>query len=156
MKIAVPLTNDRKISDHFGQSDYFGIYTVSDKREITSVQSFDSEEGCGCKSDIAEKLAADGVSVMLASGMGGGAYNKFTRNGIAVMRGWSGSVDEVITEFLSGKVVDLGSSCHKHATSSLILPQHSHHHHHEHDHDHNHNHAHSCGCGTEGHSCGCN
>jgi predicted Fe-Mo cluster-binding NifX family protein len=152
MKIAIPLTNDKKISDHFGQRDHFGVYTISEGKNITSVETVETADGCGCKSDVAGQLAAEGVTVMLASGMGGGAYSKFTSNGISVMRGLSGSADEVIGEFLSGKVIDLGSSCHNHSESSLIVQDHKHHH----GHDHGHSHAHSCGCGTEGHSCGCN
>jgi predicted Fe-Mo cluster-binding NifX family protein len=145
MKIAVPLTNENQISGHFGQSDYFGVFTISENSEITGMQTVEPLEGSGCKSNIASKLATDGVTVLLAAGMGGGALSKFNRNGISVIRGCAGNPAELVKEYLSGKVEDKGSSCHKHITSSIHMPQ-----------NHQHKHAHSCGCGTEGHSCGCN
>lgn len=145
MKIAVPITRENKISGHFGQSDYFGVFTISEKSEITGMQTVVPEEGTGCKSNIASRLATDGVTVLLAAGMGGGALSKFTRNGISVIRGCAGEPTELVKEYLSGNVEDKGSSCHKHMTSSIHLPQNN-----------PHKHAHSCGCGTEGHSCGCN
>jgi predicted Fe-Mo cluster-binding NifX family protein len=153
MKIAIPLTEEKKISDHFGQSDCFGVYTISDNREITSVSTVAVPEGRGCRSDIAGTLADEGVTVMLASGMGNGAFRKFTNSGISVMRGWSGSVQEIINDFLCGKITDLGSSCFRHVSSSVHLSHEFHDHGHEHDHDSSH--AHACGCSTEGHSCGC-
>lgn len=147
MKIAVPLTNNNQISGHFGQSDYFGVYTISESSEITGMQTVTPNEGAGCKSNIAGKLATDGVTVLLAAGMGGGALSKFTRNGISVIRGCAGDPAELVKEYLSGNVEDKGSSCHKHMTSSILMPAHQHQHNEK---------AHSCGCGTEGHSCGCN
>jgi predicted Fe-Mo cluster-binding NifX family protein len=145
MKIAVPLTNENQISGHFGQSDYFGVFTISETFEITGMQTVEPLEGSGCMSNIASKLATDGVTVLLAAGMGGGALSKFNRNGISVIRGCAGNPAELIKEYLSGNVEDRGSSCHKHIISSIHLEQHQ-----------NHKQAHSCGCGSEGHSCGCN
>jgi predicted Fe-Mo cluster-binding NifX family protein len=145
MKIAVPITVENKISGHFGQSDFFGIFTISENSVITGMQTVVPEEGTGCKSNVASRLATDGVTVLLAAGMGDGAMSKFTRRGISVIRGCVGEPAVIVKEYLSGNVVDRGSSCHKHITSSVHLHQ-----------QHNHTHAHSCGCGSEGHSCGCN
>jgi len=162
MKIAVPLTNENQISNHFGESDYFGVYTISEKNEITDIHTLESPEGCGCSSDIADQLASDGVSIFLAAGMGGGAYNRFTRTGISVVRGRSGDAAEAVMEYLAGNIEDMGSSCHRHGDSMVhahnqnLHAHHDHHHHDHHHHDHHHDHAHACGCGTEGHSCGCN
>jgi predicted Fe-Mo cluster-binding NifX family protein len=158
MKIAVPLTNENQISNHFGESDFFGVFTISENNEITDIHTLESPDGCGCKSDIADQLATDGVSIFIAAGMGGGAASKFTRSGISVVRGRSGDAAEVVMEYLSGDVEDLGSSCHRHGETLVHAPKqlHVHHHHDHHHHDHHHDSAHSCGCGTEGHSCGCN
>ena len=153
MKIAVPLNNENHISGHFGQSDYFGIFTITDDRQIAGLQFVESPEGCGCRSDIASQLASDGVTVLLASGMGKGAFSKFTRSGISVIRGLSGSADNAVKEYLGGGLEDLGSSCHKHMTSAVHVAALQHHHHHHH---HDHEHAHACGCSTDGGGCGCN
>ena len=114
MKIAVPVTSDNKIDSHFGHCESYGVFTISDKNEIVEIKSVGSPEGCGCKSDIASVLASDGVSVMLAGGIGGGAINVLNNSGIEVIRGCSGNATEVVKLYLSGSVEDSGNSCHQH------------------------------------------
>ncbi len=62
MKIAVPVTKENQIDGHFGHCESYGVYTISDKNEIAEIKSVESPQGCGCKSDIASVLAADGVT----------------------------------------------------------------------------------------------
>jgi predicted Fe-Mo cluster-binding NifX family protein len=112
MKIAVPVTNDNKIDSHFGHCESYDIFTISDKNEITEVKNIESPMGCGCKSDIADVLASDGVTIMLAGGIGGGAINVLNSSGIEVIRGCSGGAADVVKLYLSGLVKDSGSSCH--------------------------------------------
>jgi predicted Fe-Mo cluster-binding NifX family protein len=126
MKIAVPVTKENQIDGHFGHCESYGVFTISEKNEISEVKKVGSPEGCGCKSDIASVLAADGVTVMLAGGIGGGAINVLNNSGIEVIRGCSGDATEVVKLYLSGSVEDSGSSCHHHEG-------HSHEGHHHHD-----------------------
>jgi predicted Fe-Mo cluster-binding NifX family protein len=135
MKIAVPVTKENQIDGHFGQCEAYGVFTISDKKEITGIKSLQSPQGCGCKSDIASVLASDGVSIMLAGGIGGGAINVLNNSGIEVIRGCSGDATEVVKLYLTGLVEDGGSSCHKH----------SEHHEHGNSHDYDHEHGHQCG-----------
>jgi predicted Fe-Mo cluster-binding NifX family protein len=114
MKIAVPVTKENQIDSHFGHCESYGVYTISDKKEITDIKSVGSPQGCGCKSDIASVLAADGVTMMLAGGIGGGAINVLNYSGIEVIRGCSGDATEVVKLYLAGLVEDSGSSCHQH------------------------------------------
>jgi len=114
MKIAVPLTENKQIDDHFGHCEYYGVYTVSDSKEITDMQILPSPQGCGCKSNIAMDLAGDGVTVMLAGGMGEGAVNVLSNFGIKVIRGCSGDATEVVKMFISGNLTDSGVSCMQH------------------------------------------
>lgn len=132
MKIAVPVTSENKIDGHFGHCESYGVFTISENKEITSIINFESPQGCGCKSDIASILAADGVTVMLAGGIGGGAINVLNNSGIEVIRGCSGNATEVVKLFLSGNVEDSGSSCHQHEGH-----QHEGHHHDGHVCNHN-------------------
>lgn len=125
MKIAVPVTKDNQIDGHFGHCESYGVFTISENKEIEDFKTVQSLKGCGCKSGIASVLAGDGVSVMLAAGIGGGAVNVLKNNGIEVIRGCSGDAKDVVELYLKGLVEDKGSSCHKH-----------------HDHDHNHDHHH--------------
>ena len=114
MKIAVPVTLDYQIDDHFGHCDYYGIYTISEKNEITDVQILKSEQGCGCKSNIASVLNEKGVTIMLAGGIGGGAINVLNNAGIEVIRGCSGNAKEIVKQFVEGRISDGGSSCQQH------------------------------------------
>lgn len=133
MKIAVPVTSENQIDGHFGHCESYGVFSISENKEITSVKSVQSPQGCGCKSDIASVLAADGVSLMLAGGIGGGAINVLNNSGIEVIRGCSGDATEVVKLYLKGMVEDSGSSCHQHEA----------HHGHGHDHDHDHQCSHN-------------
>jgi predicted Fe-Mo cluster-binding NifX family protein len=114
MKIAVPITKENQIDGHFGHCESYGVFSISEKNDIVEIKSVESPQGCGCKSDIASVLAADGVTVMLAGGIGGGAINVLNNSGIEVIRGCSGDATEVVKLYISGKVEDSGSSCHQH------------------------------------------
>jgi len=113
-KIAIPVTKSNQIDDHFGHCEFYGVYTISEKKEIVDVQTIKSEQGCGCKSDIAPKLAQMGVKLMLAGNMGMGALGVLNSSGIDVIRGCSGNAKDVITDYLKGNVSDSGIECHSH------------------------------------------
>ena len=160
MKIAVPVTSDNQISGHFGQRDSFGVFTISDSNVITDIRTVAPPDGCGCQSDLASSLSTDGVSILLAGGIGDGAVSKLNSEGIEVIRGCSGNATEIVKLFISGLVEDTGNSCdhhnhdhvHDHGHSCGHDQEHGHKHEHEqghacgHDHEHGHSHAHSCGC----------
>lgn len=114
MKIAVPITRNNKIDDHFGHCEYYGIYSISESGEIKEEDILESVQGCGCKSNIASDLAQIGVSVMLAGGIGAGAINVLNNSGIEVIRGCSGDVLENVKHYASGKLTDSGVSCSTH------------------------------------------
>jgi predicted Fe-Mo cluster-binding NifX family protein len=128
MKIAIPVLNDNVINGHFGKSGKFNIYSISNG-EIESVKTIPSFEGSGCKSGIATILADEGVTTVIASGIGGGSINKLKASGIEIISGCKGSPRSNIEQLIKGELTDNGSSCHKH-------------HDHDHDHDHSHDHKH--------------
>ena len=117
-KIAVPVTKSNQIDDHFGHCEFYNVYTISEKNEITDVQTIKSEQGCGCKSNIASVLASQGVSIMLAGGIGGGAINVLGFSGIKVVRGCSGNAADVVKLYIDGKINDSGQSCLQHEQHS--------------------------------------
>ncbi len=128
MKIAVPVNGRNQVDEHFGHCEYYNIYTISESKQVAGIQTIQSEQGCGCKSDIAFTLAKEGVSIMLAGGIGGGAINVLNSAGIEVVRGCGGDAAEVVNAFLNGNISDSGSSCEQHE---------QHHAHGEHEHKHN-------------------
>jgi predicted Fe-Mo cluster-binding NifX family protein len=178
MKIAVPVTSENQIDGHFGHCDSYGVFTISDRNEITDIRSVEPPQGCGCKSEIGSVLSMDGVTIMLAGGIGDGAVNKLNNSGIEVIRGCSGNAREVVELFISGLVEDTGSSCNHHGNHDEHHNQengqgHAHrcsHDDHDHGHhEHGHDHAQNCGCGGNhdhghkhehdndlAHNCGCN
>ena len=70
MKVAIP-THSGKVDDHFGHCEYFMVFTTNDKKEIIHEEIISSPDGCGCRSDVVEKLSQIGVKVMLAGNIGG-------------------------------------------------------------------------------------
>jgi predicted Fe-Mo cluster-binding NifX family protein len=114
MKIAVPITRNNQIDGHFGHCEFYRIFSISEKNAITEVKTIPSDQGCGCKSNIAGTLAENGVKVMLAGGIGAGAINVLNTAGIEVVRGCSGDASVVVRSFLEGHVNDSGESCHQH------------------------------------------
>ena len=74
-KIALP-TRNGAVDDHFGHCECYTIFTLDADRRIAGRQTLPAAEGCGCKSDIAPRLHAMGVDVMLAGNMGDGAKKR--------------------------------------------------------------------------------
>ena len=114
MKIAVPVNSMNEIDGHFGHCEYYDVFTISGDNEISEVERITSENGCGCKSNIAVTLAHKGVTIMLAGGIGQGAINVLNHAGINVIRGCSGSAKNNVLLYLEGKINDGGSSCDHH------------------------------------------
>lgn len=112
-KIVLP-ARDGRIDDHFGHCEYYVIYTVDEDGSITEREEMASPQGCGCKSGVAAEFEKKGVTVMLAGNMGAGALNKLTEHGIQVIRGCSGNLEEVLSDYLAGRLKDSGEGCHHH------------------------------------------
>ncbi|WP_018125415.1 NifB/NifX family molybdenum-iron cluster-binding protein [Desulfovibrio oxyclinae] len=112
MKIAIP-TRDNLVDEHFGHCLHFTIMTVQEGG-IADTETLPAPEGCGCKSNVATVLADMGVKVLLAGNMGMGAVQVLGKNGIEVIRGCSGNVDEVAQKFLAGEVKDQLIECNHH------------------------------------------
>lgn len=113
-KIAVPITRNNQLEEHFGHCEFYEIYTFSSANEVLDVKLLKSEQGCGCKSNVVSLLEDEGVTLMLSNGIGNGAINKLKNAGIGVIRGCSGSSAEVILQFVEGKISDSGISCAQH------------------------------------------
>lgn len=143
MKIAVPVSKDNKIEAHIGNCEYYNIFSITENKEIKDITSIESQGGCGCSTDIASVLASDGVSTVIAAGIGGGSTRAFNKSGINVISGCSGDSTEVVNLYLSGLIEDRGSSCHKHQP-------------HQHEEKHASHHVPEiAGIQSNGHKCGC-
>ncbi len=118
MKIAVPTAETKTLDSHFGHCEFYLIYTIENNK-ISNIEKLESPQTCGCKSNIAYILAEKGVSVMLVGGIGQGAINVLNSVGIDVIRGCSGNTDELVNNFIQGKIIDSGNTCshHDHASN---------------------------------------
>ena len=131
MKIAATYDNGN-IFQHFGKTETFKVYEVEDNK-IVSSEVIGSNGTGHCA--LAGLLAAQGISVLICGGIGGGAQTALAEAGIEVCSGAQGNTDEAVEAYLKGELTSAGTTC-------------DHHHHEE---------GHSCGdsCGDScGSSCG--
>ncbi len=97
-KIAIP-TKGSSVDGHFGHCEFFSIIELNDNQEIVQQYAKTSAEGCGCKSNLAEELAQDGVTLLLAGGIGQGAIQKLKAQNITVLTGFSGTIEEAVNQW---------------------------------------------------------
>lgn len=100
MKIAVSY-KDGEVFQHFGHSEQFKIY------ETDHNQILDSEiieiEGHG-HTVVCNALKEKGVNIVLCGGIGQGAKSLLSQYGIHSFGGVSGNCDEVVYQYLTGKL----------------------------------------------------
>ena len=122
MKIAVPTVGDQ-VDQHFGHCEKYSIFTV-DGKAIVGEEYMESSAGCGCKSNMASVLAANGVKILIAGGIGSGAVNVLANNGIKTIKGAAGTVRNAVELFLQGELVDSGDICQSHTHDPNHVCQH--------------------------------
>ena len=131
MRIAVTYDNG-EIFQHFGKTESFKIYEVEDNKVISSEIIGSNGAGHGA---LAGLLAEKQVNVVICGGIGGGAQDALSEQGIEVYSGAEGDVDAAVELYLKGELVSGGVNCD---------------HHHEEE---GHSCGHSCGGGCHG-GCG--
>jgi len=131
MKIAVTYA-DGEIFQHFGHTQQFKVYEITDGK-ITSSQVVDTAgSGHGA---LATLLGSMHVDVLICGGIGGGAQMALANAGIRLFGGVSGDPDRAVDALLAGNLL---------YNPSVRCDHHDHH-----------GEDHSCGdhgCGS--HSCG--
>jgi predicted DNA-binding protein (UPF0251 family)/predicted Fe-Mo cluster-binding NifX family protein len=109
--IAVPTTSRGLVEVHFGQCERFTVFTVDTEGAISDKEIIEASINPGCKSGATARLAAMGVSVLLAGCIGEGAVHAFGAHGMQVVRGASGPARAVALAYARGELVDSGESC---------------------------------------------
>jgi predicted Fe-Mo cluster-binding NifX family protein len=111
MKIAAACTG-KKMSPHFGHSENFLIFDVEDGRILseTIVSSPGHQHGF-----LPNFLADQGVSVVIAGGIGDGACGIFSERGVTVISGAQGGARAAAEAYLNGTLVSKDTQCHEHA-----------------------------------------
>jgi ATP-binding protein involved in chromosome partitioning len=103
MRYAVPVTGG-KVATHFGHCEQFALFDVNEEtKEILRkelVSSPGHQPGL-----LPEWLAEEGVSLVIAGGMGSRAQNLFRQNHIDVVIGiLESDPEKVVRSYLDGKL----------------------------------------------------
>lgn len=113
MKIAIA-TEGSNVSGHFGKCENFTIAEIENSiiKSKVVVNTQGNQHGL-----LPGFLASHNVNVVIAGGMGEGARQNLVSNGIEIISGVSGNIDEAIEAFLDGslKSNDVGCSGHEHS-----------------------------------------
>ena len=132
MTIAVTYENGQ-IFQHFGHTEQFKLYDVTDGKITASEVVSTNGSGHGALAGILQALHVD---VLICGGIGGGAQTALANAGIRLYGGVSGSADEAVKALLAGTLdFNPNVKCS----------------HHEHNHADG---AHTCGTHGCGGSCG--
>lgn len=110
MKVAVA-TDKGLVADHFGHCESFTVYEIENNRimRIHSTPKVEHTPGF-----IPRYLAELGVNVIISSGMGSGAINLFNQFNIEIITGAKGHVQNIIEQYLEGKLISSNAVCHQH------------------------------------------
>lgn len=108
LKIAVPASEDGTVSEHFGHCKQFAIHYVSGKN-IDKVEFL--EPPTHVPGAFPKFLGEHGANVIIASGMGSRAVDLFNAEGIDVVLGATGKVEDNVKVFLEGNLESTGSAC---------------------------------------------
>lgn len=132
MKIAVVSDDGSTISQHFGRAPYYVVLTVEDgivvgeerrdkagHRTFTGVQHREAccgekhgfDAGAQSRHDVMVQSIAD-CEVLLAGGMGWGAYDSLRSRGIEVVVTDIENIEDAVKLYLQGKLVNLMERLH--------------------------------------------
>lgn len=110
MKIAVA-SDSSQVAGHFGHCEAFMIFET----ENGGIVKTETIPNPGHKPGFLPNFLNDqGVKVIIAGGMGGGAIDIFNEKKIEVIVGASGDAQKSVEEYLAGKLKSTGSVCHDH------------------------------------------
>lgn len=98
MKIALS-TKGNDVYGHFGSCENFTLVDIQDGKVA-------SKEVVGTEGNhhgsLPGYLASLGVNLVISGGMGEGAQNKLAQQGIDVITGVEGTIDETIEKYVAG------------------------------------------------------
>lgn len=110
MKIAIPSAEGR-LCGHFGHCENFTFVEVNpETKEIMSIETKIPEDGISCQS--AHWISEQGVSVVLAGGMGGRPLAIFAQSGVEVIAGCPElEIKEIVNAYLQNSLEVGENSC---------------------------------------------
>lgn len=134
MKIAIVTDDGKTVSQHFGRAPYYQVVTIEDGKIVSQERrskaghhaagSHDCHEDQSCHEgkhgmDAASQAKHAGMlanildsQVLIAGGMGYGAYESLESSGIEPIITDVESIDEAVKLYLEGKLVNLMEKLH--------------------------------------------
>jgi predicted Fe-Mo cluster-binding NifX family protein len=108
MIVAIVAEGER-VSPHFGRSEGFILAEVDDGsvKSRSAVQAPTRHE-CGA---LAGLFAQHKVDTVIVGGIGAGAIGHLKATGIEVVSGAAGDIDEVLSDFIEGKLLSGDAVC---------------------------------------------
>ena len=102
MKIAVTYDNGQ-IFQHFGHTQQFKVYEVSEAGIITDAKVVDTMgSGHGALAGVLQVIGAD---ILICGGIGGGAQMALSMAGIRFFGGCHGDADAAVQALIEGKLL---------------------------------------------------
>lgn len=111
MKIATACMG-KTISQHFGHCQNFIIFETENGKVLSETDIPNPGHRPGFLPNF---LGDQGVEVMIAGGIGGGAVEIFNERGIPVITGAGGDARAVVESYLAGTLVSTNTECHEHS-----------------------------------------
>jgi len=110
MRYAVPIV-DGKVAAHFGHCSHFALFDVDETRNVIIKKEIVASPGHQ-PGLLPAWLAEEGVSVVIASGMGSRAQSLFRENHIEVVTGTLGEDPEkIVLDYMRGTLATGDNLC---------------------------------------------
>jgi len=110
MIIAVPTQGSAVIS-HWGHAPEISLYQGGDTLGHP-FKVLNTDQGCACKSGLAQVLFDEKVTHVLVGQIGAGAFQALGKLGIRVVRGVAGGAAEAVEALRAGTLDDHPELCH--------------------------------------------
>lgn len=107
MKIAVT-TQGEQVFAHFGKCPSFSVFSV-ENGNIRSKEILDA--GGNGHAALGGFLKSAGVDVVICGGIGDGAKNMLASEGIELISGVEGRIDDAVHAYLAGNLTDQSGAC---------------------------------------------
>jgi len=104
MIVAVP-TQGQDVVSHWGHAPQISLYRVPSP-DLAPYKQLSTDQGCACKSGLAQVLHGEQVTHVLVGQIGAGAFNALGKFGISVIRGVEGSAVKAVESLAQGSLVD--------------------------------------------------
>jgi len=107
MKIAIA-TEGTQVSDHFGRCSFYTIVDIEDGQVVNKEKIPNPGHEPGF---LPGYLAQRNVNCVIAGGAGPRAKSLFAEQGIEIITGVSGSVDDTLNDFVNGTLKTGTNTC---------------------------------------------